>query len=167
MQSARPRADRGSVGANAARALRGAWVPRPGQLLNIYRKDCVIRLPFLRLAIVSPEALLSHDGADAELQETLSYLCEDESEVGRKAWGVRLPRTGVALTRRRRARRVARVQVAMPTIPYMTAPLGNLLRTLAFQRRLGENEPMRPKELELNSRIVAELNVTAKTAFRL
>ena len=51
------------------------------QLLNIYRKDCVIRLPFLRLGIVSPEALLSHDGVDAELQDTLSYLCEDESEV--------------------------------------------------------------------------------------
>ena len=58
-------------------------------------------------------------------------------------------------------------QIAMPTIPYMTAPLGNLLRTLAFHRHLGETEPMRPKELELNSRIVAELNVTAKTAFRL
>ena len=55
----------------------------------------------------------------------------------------------------------------MPTIPYMTPSLGNLLRTLAFHRELGEEEPMRPKELELNNKIVAELSVTAKTAFRL
>jgi len=55
----------------------------------------------------------------------------------------------------------------MPPIPYMTTTLGNLLRMLAYHRRLAENEPMRPKELELNSKIVAELSVTAKTAFRL
>lgn len=61
----------------------------------------------------------------------------------------------------------ALIQLTMPPIPYMTTTLGNLLRMLAYHRRLAENEPMRPKELELNSKIVAELSVTAKTAFRL
>ena len=51
------------------------------QLLSIYRKDCVIRLPFLRLAAISPEALLTPDGAETKVQETLSYLCDDYSEV--------------------------------------------------------------------------------------
>jgi hypothetical protein len=55
----------------------------------------------------------------------------------------------------------------MPPIPYMSAPLSNLLRTFAHHRRAAQTEPMRPKEWESNTRAVAELNVTARTAFRL
>jgi len=50
-------------------------------MLNIYRKDCVIRIPFLRLGMVSPEALLTRDNAEAEIHDTLSYLCQDDSDV--------------------------------------------------------------------------------------
>jgi len=136
-------------------------------MLNIYRKDCVIRIPFLRLGMVSPEALLTRDNAEAEIHDTLSYLCQDDSDVRPPARPRATVSRGLTVHLAAVAVGTALTQLTMPPIPYMTTTLGNLLRMLAYHRRLAENEPMRPKELELNSKIVAELSVTAKTAFRL
>jgi hypothetical protein len=47
-----------------------------------------------------------------------------------------------------------------------TAPLDNLLRTLAFHLDRQENVPMSEREVEQNSRIMMELTTTLKMLYK-
>jgi len=50
-------------------------------LLAIYRKDCTIRLPFLRLSMLNPDAILAGGDLVSDLNGALSSLCEEDSTV--------------------------------------------------------------------------------------
>ncbi len=132
--------------------------------MAIYRKDCTVRLPFLRLSMLSPEAMLARGNPD-DLSTTLNYLAEEESAGVRarppreRAHPLPIPPPRAGLTR-------APAQLHIPQPLRLTNPLINLVRTLAYQRQMSA-EPMRPKEVEVNAKIVSDLSATLKTLFRI
>jgi len=133
--------------------------------MNIYRKDCAVKIPFLRADCVDAEALFSEERDSFELDATIKALYgEDlgESEVSffpfhRATWQQRAFTSKVACC--------FAMQMEPKQNLFMTNSIENLARILSYHEVRTRLEPMRAKELEQSTKMVSELTNTLKTIF--
>jgi serine/threonine protein kinase len=109
-------------------------------LMGIYRKDCIVRVPFLKLDCINPDVLISEEVApnnntNFDLQGIIKDLHgedpPEENEAVREL--------------------------------YITNTMENLMRLLLHHDKRNKTEPMRAKEVEIGTKTVSDLTNTLKT----